>query len=239
MTRCPRLCVILLSLFACVPAVALELVSGERRTQLIELYTSEGCSSCPPADRWLSGYLNDDRLFKTLIPVALHVDYWDYIGWKDRFARPLFSTRQREYRAHGHVESVYTPGIVVDGREWRRWFVDRSRPQPALPPAGVLRLALDGDSFTARYDGEATELHVVWLGFGVTSTVSAGENRGRRFTHDFVVLDHRSYRGDASWSGELPPRGDPDKARAIAAWVSRGGDPAPLQAVAGWVVDTP
>ena len=71
--------------------------STSQQTALLELYTSEGCSSCPPADRWLSKLKNEEGLWTRFIPVALHVDYWDYIGWKDRFASPEYSNRQRKY----------------------------------------------------------------------------------------------------------------------------------------------
>ncbi len=70
-------------------ADTLHLASGDTRVNLLELYTSEGCSSCPPADRWLSGLRQDPRLWRQLVPVAFHVDYWDGIGWPDRFASPI------------------------------------------------------------------------------------------------------------------------------------------------------
>ena len=66
-------------------AASLTLSSQEQRTTLIELYTSEGCSSCPPADRWLSRLKDDPRLWKQIVPLAFHVDYWNYLGWRDRF----------------------------------------------------------------------------------------------------------------------------------------------------------
>ena len=96
--------------------------SGKARGHLVELFTSEGCSSCPLADRWLSTLERDNRLWKSVFPIAFHVDYWDYIGWPDRFAVPRHSHRQREHRGLGNVYSVYTPGFVVAGREWRGWF---------------------------------------------------------------------------------------------------------------------
>lgn len=78
-------------------ANALTLESGEERVRVIELFTSEGCSSCPPADAWLSGLMDDPGLWNSLIPVAFHVDYWDHIGWKDRFSDAAFTERQRRY----------------------------------------------------------------------------------------------------------------------------------------------
>ena len=96
--------------------------SPAHRVALVELFTSEGCSSCPPADRWLSELKHDERIWDRLVPVAFHVDYWDYIGWPDRFATKAFGERQRNYARGGNVASVYTPGFVVHGEEWRGWF---------------------------------------------------------------------------------------------------------------------
>lgn len=98
-----------------------ELISAQRQTQVIELFTSEGCSSCPPADRWLSSLTDNKSLWKDFIPMAYHVDHWDYIGWKDVFADGKNSKRQRQYYKKGNISSVYTPGIVKAGREWRAW----------------------------------------------------------------------------------------------------------------------
>ena len=104
----------------------LKLDSGNSRVALVELFTSEGCSSCPPADRWMSQLKDDKRLWKQVVPVAFHVDYWDYIGWPDRFATPEYSERQKNHRRLGNVYSVYTPGFLVNGREWQAVSRNRS-----------------------------------------------------------------------------------------------------------------
>jgi len=84
-------------------------VSGPQTAALVELYTSEGCSSCPPADRWLSSLGSGGAIPKTLVPIALHVDYWDYIGWKDQYAKREFSLRQRKLSLLQRMAFVYTP----------------------------------------------------------------------------------------------------------------------------------
>ena len=90
-------------------------ISGERRTPVIELYTSEGCSSCPPADRWLSQWGSQPEV----IALAFHVDYWDRLGWPDRFASAEATARQHALaQAAGRVQ-VYTPQVIVDGADWR------------------------------------------------------------------------------------------------------------------------
>jgi len=115
------------------------LQSGPARASLLELYTSEGCSSCPPAEAWLSRLRDDARLWKEIVPVAFHVDYWDNLGWKDRFASAAFTARQRDYAARWNSGSVYTPGFVLDGQEWRGWFTGRGAAVPGHRPAGWLR----------------------------------------------------------------------------------------------------
>src|ERR1700676_1589940 len=92
--------------------------SKPARTHLLELFTSEGCSSCPPAEAWLGKLKSDDRLWKDFVPIAFHVDYWDGLGWKDRFAQPEWTRRQNSYAVRWGGSSVYTPGFVLDGREW-------------------------------------------------------------------------------------------------------------------------
>lgn len=88
--------------------------------RLAELYTSEGCSSCPPADRWLGRFFGHPELFRSIVPVASHVDYWDDLGWPERFADPAYGERQRRLTESGRAESVYTPGVFVNGFDGRR-----------------------------------------------------------------------------------------------------------------------
>ena len=117
-----RIAVILTLLIASSPAMGeIVIKSPETRTNLIELYTSEGCSSCPPADQWLSRLKVHPQLWHQLVPIAFHVDYWDYIGWQDRFARPEFSERQRLYARQNNLSTVYTPALVLNGTEWRNF----------------------------------------------------------------------------------------------------------------------
>src|SRR6478672_1752441 len=92
--------------------------SGPQKVHLIELFTSEGCSSCPPAEAWLSKLKTNARLWKDFVPVAFHVDYWDNLGWPDRFAAKPWTERQRTYATAWNTTTVYTPEFVLDGREW-------------------------------------------------------------------------------------------------------------------------
>src|SRR6266567_7895599 len=124
------------------PATTFE--SGEARTMLVELFTSEGCSSCPPADAWINQLKESPDLWKKIVPVVFHVDYWDNLGWRDRFAKPEFTSRQRRYAAAWGGDSVYTPGFVINGKEWRGWFGGNAMPITSAK-VGVLRVSV-GDN---------------------------------------------------------------------------------------------
>ena len=102
--------------------------SGPQQTALVELYTSEGCSSCPPAEAWMSRLQGDPGLWKKFVPIAFHVDYWDRLGWRDRFSSRQWTERQSRYAALWQSESVYTPAVVLSGKELRNWSGIDSRP---------------------------------------------------------------------------------------------------------------
>lgn len=116
----------------------------DSRVQLVELFTSEGCSSCPPADNWLARMERDPGLWQRFAPIGLHVDYWDELGWRDRFASPSHTARQRDYARLGRAGGVYTPGWFVDGREWRGWFTRQALPNNAPHSVGSLRIVANG-----------------------------------------------------------------------------------------------
>ena len=117
--------ILLLGIFAAAAVTAqtasITFQSSEAQTALLELYTSEGCSSCPPAESWLSRLKESPGLWKDFVPLAFHVDYWDYLGWRDPWAAREFSERQRAYAQGWRSENVYTPGFVLNGKEWRDW----------------------------------------------------------------------------------------------------------------------
>lgn len=159
--------------------------SGGRRLHLLELYTSEGCSSCPPADRYLSGLRNEANV----VPLAFHVDYWNHLGWPDRFAKPEYSRRQRDGAAANDSRFVYTPQFVLDGRDWRR---GGSNP-PWRTEARGQRLNLDLTWRKGRlgaqgtWAGAAGQAYLALYENALESAVAAGENQGRKLRHDFVV----------------------------------------------------
>jgi hypothetical protein len=219
--------------------------SGPQRVNVLELYTSEGCSSCPPADRWLSELKQDDRLWKQLIPVAFHVDYWDYIGWPDRFASQAYSDRQRRYARNKGLSTIYTPGFLLNGAEWRSFFGLRRLSLDDSKNAGNLKLKIDQQSIEAIYQPagktiNSPVLNIAILGFDLVSEVKAGENRGEQLKHDFTVLGYSTINmsPDAdrfSVTAQLPGTSIQAPQTAIAAWISEQGDQTPVQAAGGWL----
>src|SRR5256885_16057749 len=159
------------------PATTFE--SGETQGTLIELFTSEGCSSCPPAEKWLSGLKSNQELWKRIVPVAFHVDYWDRLGWRDRFAKPEFTARQQRYAAAWGGDSVYTPGFVVNGKEWRGWFGGNMTPTSSTKVGG-LRVSYGNDGkVNATFVPATTQpgplaLNVALLGNDLESDVKRG-----------------------------------------------------------------
>lgn len=229
-----------LVLGAGVGAQAQQFSSSAVQTQLIELYTSEGCSSCPPADQWLSRFKTDPALWRRVIPLAFHVDYWDYIGWPDRFADPAYVERQRRYKQQNTLRAVYTPGFLVDGREWKGWWANRQPPRSMQRP-GVLTISVNGEQFEAAFDAaqpmvEGHILNVAIVGFDLTTEVKAGENSGEVLSHDFVVLALEAHHSDQwQWRGQLPAVAPGFNATGLGlvAWVSAASSQLPIQAVGG------
>jgi hypothetical protein len=187
-----RPALVLLLACAALPASACQAQSGTTQTPVIELYTSEGCSSCPPADRWLSS-LRADAAAGRVVAQAFHVGYWDYIGWVDRFASAAHTARQREIAARHGTTTIYTPQLVRNGRDWRD---DRRHLAGPQQPAGaVIRLARKApDSVEAEVTpvapGRPWAAYWTVTEHGHASKVSAGENSGARLQHDFVVRQY-------------------------------------------------
>jgi hypothetical protein len=173
--------------------------SGPKTTALAELYTSEGCSSCPPADKRLSQFPSRDYGLEQVVPISLHVDYWDDLGWKEPFAQPQFSERQSWLvHANGH-KTVFTPHFFVSGTEVRDWGANlgeelkRVNAQPARASVQVHSEVTGPGAFTivgsatAPASSDPLALFVAVTEDKLSSNVSAGENRGVTLSHDHVV----------------------------------------------------
>ena len=231
--------------------------SGVGKVALVELFSSEGCSSCPPAEKKLSQLVDDPQLFKTFVPVAFHVDYWDRLGWADRFATPEYTARQYSLSSSGHQRSVYTPNFIISGEEWKGFFRGHSiqGAVEAFSKSEVGNLQIDYQALASQHQVKAVFspgerfvadtskpliLSVAPLGMGLESNVRRGENRNKQLKHEFVALDWQKIAmtfENNQWVATLNLSKDAhqEQAQAISAWVSNESNLAPIQAVGGFI----
>lgn len=173
-------------------AATCEAVSRPQLTPVLELYTSEGCSSCPPADRWLSTLKPAAREGR-LVAMAFHVGYWDQLGWIDRFALAANTARQRELATANRLGTIYTPQLVRNGQDWRDYeSALLLRPEPARARIQLTQAQPDLVEATV----EPAQAGQPWAAYwtvtenGHASKVKAGENAGEFLQHDFVVRQY-------------------------------------------------
>jgi len=180
--------------------------SGNERVSVIELYTSEGCSSCPPADEWLSRLSRNDDISTKVVPLSLHVDYWNYIGWRDPYSGPQYTQRQRQIAHRNNLRTIYTPQVVLNGQDFRAWrrqnistTLDELSKRPPLADLQLNWKVNDAEqslaaTVTAQLasDAGSSENQVMFLAVyenDIKSSVNAGENDGRLLKHDYVVRE--------------------------------------------------
>lgn len=195
---------LILALLAALPdstlAAACAAQSRPQRVPLLELYTSEGCDSCPPADRWVSELPRRGLDAGRLVVLAFHVDYWDRLGWIDPYGQARFSERQRLVNSRNGARVVYTPQTVLNGKDYRRRsqsdlaarVADIARAPARASIRVVLEPASDRVSVTGAWSGADAPHAQGWLALyenRLASDVTAGENRNKRLDHDFVVRD--------------------------------------------------
>lgn len=180
---------------------------AEQRPVVVELYTSQGCSSCPPADELLAALGDRDDV----IPIALHVDYWDYIGWKDQFGNPAHADRQRTYASKAGRRSIYTPEMVINGS------TDLVGAKPMKLAETISMYAAEAPRMTldiARKDGgvqingtpptgdlRAMDVHVLNIMPSHETEITKGENRGKTITYSNIARD---WRVAGTWDGAAP-----------------------------------
>jgi hypothetical protein len=216
--------------------------SPKESVRLVELFTSEGCNSCPPADAWLSSLRASDGLWSRYVPVAFHVTYWDSLGWRDRFGLQKFDTLHATTAANANAP-VYTPGVFVAGREWRAWR--RAPLAIAAPPdhvVGVVKAEVGDPSANVSFDSPNafTQLSVdlAWLQANQTTQVRHGENAGKSLHHEFVARALYSAPMQLSngiWRASIPTLAtERSTAQAVAIWVIDGAGQ-PVQATGGWL----
>ena len=170
---------------------SLILESGKKSTPLLELYTSEGCNGCPPAEAWLSGLKNNSDLWKKIVPIAFHVDCWNSLGWPDPYSSDLFTKRQRSYATAWGTPTVDTPEFVLNGREWRPAKLSVASTNKDV---GKLRACINAEGkveVTFEPSGRVHGPFVAEASFiadGVSTSVPRGEDAGRTLTHDFLSI---------------------------------------------------
>lgn len=205
---------------------------GDRQPVLVELFTSEGCSSCPPADRELAFLEKQQPVTKAdVITLAFHVDYWDRLGWKDRFSSPLFSHRQEIYAQAFHLDSNYTPQMIVDGKSQ---FVGSDNVQASKEiesalgsPKAAIELAVGDGRVTVRLtNAPAHKDATVFAAIAeddISSRVEKGENSGMNLEHVSVVRELRAVgelptdqnQLDATANVTVPTESNPDKLKVV------------------------
>ncbi len=175
-------------------------VSSSNRVALLELYTSEGCSSCPPADRFMSRLKLEGISDRQLIPLSFHVTYWDYIGWKDRFGHSLHDARQRQQAKLNNSTMVYTPQFIMNGKDFRHHGSFDNEIVRINSIAAEYQLELSASVKTSAIDvmlktrtqpddSDEAVAYIVLYEHGLSSEVTDGENEGELLRHDYVVRE--------------------------------------------------
>jgi len=242
---------VLLVIICSQSVLAKDYSSKNSATHVIELYTSEGCSSCPPADQWLSQLKSKSGLFTKFIPMAFHVDYWNQLGWIDRFSNKANSQRQYQHQQQGHISQVYTPGVMLNNKEWRGWHRSRQAWPNDQKKAGILKVNHNTDtnqlnisySTDSKIIEPSLQLNIAILGIGLSNEIQHGENRGRVLKHDFVVLNHQQHTTRINseleqqhWQLELPTFPDSGQQQsALVVWLSTTDSQAIIQATGGYL----
>lgn len=216
---------------------------------LLELYSSHGCSSCPPAQAWVSEFKQSALLWDEIVPMVFHVDYWDYIGWKDLFAEPLFSERQRRYRELKQLNSVYTPGFVVNGQEWTGWFQGKglSKQEHNQSEVGKLTANLRPQSVIVDFTPKPVSallapdikyINIAILGFDIHTKITRGENARKTLVDNFVVLGFKQHQYQAQETIlNYPEIAVKSEKYAVVVWLSTSDELTPIQSVAGYLPD--
>jgi hypothetical protein len=227
-----------------------QFASGPDKVCLIELYSSQSRSSCPPAEVWLSALREHPDLWRQFVPVSLHVSHWDDRGWKDRLALPEFTSRFLGWLARWHSSTPYAPTVVLDGTEWSGWAKEEAIPAAPRTPSGTLTVKkLSESEYRVLYASEKSArgpwvVNGALLGFGVSTHIESGENVGKTLKQDFVVLKYDRRMTESTRDGyratlRLPSKGATSalakEGLGIAIWVSRGDDLLPVQATGAFL----
>lgn len=191
---------------------------SEKGIVVVELFTSEGCSSCPPADKLLSSIVANNHDEVEVIALSFHVDYWDYIGWKDPYAKRDYTIRQRAYARKFGLNTIYTPQMIVNGKhefvgssrsEWNKAYTNERQTDPSVElEISIVSKSSTSVTFSVKSKQSTnSQINVAVVEKNLAQDVKRGENRGRRLSHDNVVrsFDTRSFDGkENTFTLQLP-----------------------------------
>ena len=225
--------------------------SDRTQNTLVELYTSDASPECNQALKWMSSLKEKgpELLWKSFVPLQMHVSFWDGGGFKDPFAQKTFDDFLLSYKRSWKMRYVYAPTMVVNGTEWSGWSREQDIPRGLPEEVGVL--SADGTKREGHFWVEfvpsrkininGLTVHAALLGFGVKSMPAEGDNRGRPLEHDFIVLTHQqqSFRvsnglltADFEINGKKAVKA---VKYAVAFWVTPQDGTRPLQATGGFI----
>ena len=223
--------VVAMTLWSTQVASAWQVEGPAKQATLVELFTSEGCSSCPPADQWLSQLQNHPKLFDEIVPIAYHVTYWNYLGWSDPYGYDSHNKRHRK-TARLANSGVYTPGVFVQGQEWRSWRYGRSILNDSNeqgPDVGTISAKSSDERRVyvvfqpnLAMDINKPSISIGFLRMDQSTDVRSGENAGRKLSHDFIVGEVTTSilkKKGTTWVADIPLE-QPSNAQAVALWVT-------------------
>ena len=212
------------------------------QVHLLELFSSEGCSSCPPAEGWLTELRKHTGLWTSFVPVAFHVDYWNQLGWHDRFSKQVFTARQNQYAKDWGTGTIYTPAFVLDGRSWR--VGQLPNPADLGGQTGNLSVQRTGKrsfhvNFVPLDNKIQPNISGALLGNGLVTRVMSGENSGKTLRHEFVVLSLKTSsmkQFNNTWSSEIElsgPATHQPTGYSVSFWITDQRSNRPIQALGG------
>ncbi len=205
------------------------------KISLVELYSSEGCSSCPPAEESLYNLKSHKNLWKTFVPINFHVDYWNRLGWVDVFSNKKFTDRQHTYASVWRTTRVYTPAFVLDGLE-------KGSRLPAFKESRVKsdqRINVEKTSENtlrvrlSSKNSQQFKLNFALLANGIESVVKSGENAGRTLKHNFVVMELREEPMNEVHEFKIIKPNASYKSLSYAVWISDKATSVVVQAAGG------
>lgn len=219
--------------------------SGPQKVRLVELYTSQSCSSCPPAQHWLNQLKQSPKLWKKFIPLSFHVNYWNHLSWKDPFSHQKYSKRQRQYN-RVIQKGVFTPQILIDGRDYKKWRSLVPVPSSDARPGeltGELKVKLSNKtqnasfSFKAQDDYEELTCFAATIKLVHTTDVSSGENSGKKLKENFNVTSlkqTKAHKNKRHHTCKIPVNIlDQTSNSALAFWVAHSKNLKVIQATGG------